>query len=46
MGLGFRVSSPRVPCRYISEGPSIYYMGGGQNYGPFLHPYYDTAPNI
>ena len=22
------------------------YMGGGQNYGPFLDPYYNTAPNI
>ena len=21
-------------------------MGGGQNYGPFLDPYYNTAPNI
>ena len=22
------------------------YMGGCQNYGPFLGPYYNTAPNI
>ena len=22
------------------------YMGGCQNYGPFLDPYYNTAPNI
>ena len=22
------------------------YMGGCQNYGPFLDPYYSTAPNI
>ena len=22
------------------------YMGGCQNYGPFLGPYYHTAPNI
>ena len=22
------------------------YMGGCQNYGPFLGPYYSTAPNI
>ena len=21
-------------------------MGGSQNYGPFLNPYYNTAPNI
>ena len=21
------------------------YMGGCQNYGPFLDPYYNTAPN-
>ena len=24
----------------------IEYMGGCQNYGPFLDPYYNTAPNI
>ena len=24
----------------------IAYMGGCQNYGPFLGPYYNTAPNI
>ena len=23
-----------------------YYMAGCQNYGPFLGPYYNTAPNI
>ena len=28
-----------VVCIYI-------YMGGCQNYGPFLDPYYNTAPNI
>ena len=22
------------------------YIGGRQNYGPFLDPYYNTAPNI
>ena len=22
------------------------HMGGCQNYGPFLDPYYNTAPNI
>ena len=22
------------------------YMGGGQNYSPFLDPYYNRAPNI
>ena len=22
------------------------YMGGCQNYGPFVDPYYNTAPNI
>ena len=22
------------------------YMGSCQNYGPFLHPYYTTAPTI
>ena len=22
------------------------HMGGCQNYGPFLGPYYDTAPSI
>ena len=22
------------------------YIGGCQNYGPFLDPYYNTAPNI
>ena len=22
------------------------YMGGCQNYGPFLDPHYNTAPNI
>ena len=24
----------------------IVYVGGCQNYGPFLAPYYNTAPNI
>ena len=24
----------------------LYYMGGCQNYGPFLGPYYSTAPII
>ena len=24
----------------------IGYMGGCQNYGPFLGPHYSTAPNI
>ena len=24
----------------------VFYMGGCQNYGPFLDPYYNTAPNI
>ena len=24
----------------------VEYMGGCQNYGPFLDPYYNTAPNI
>ena len=28
---------PKGPCGY---------MGGCQNYGPFLGPYYNTAPNI
>ena len=28
-------------CVYI-----YIYMGGCQNYGPFLGPYYNTAPNI
>ena len=26
--------------------PNKPYMGGCQNYGPFLDPYYNTAPNI
>ena len=25
---------------------SFIYMGGCQNYGPFLGPYYNTAPSI
>ena len=29
-----------------SDGLSSSYIGGCQNYGPFLDPYYDTAPNI
>ena len=37
-------------CRHlgylrVSWGGSGYHMGGCQNYGPFLAPYYDTAPN-
>ena len=24
----------------------VEYMGSCQNYGPFLYPYYNTAPNI
>ena len=26
--------------------PQLEHLGGYQNYGPFLDPYYDTAPNI
>ena len=26
--------------------PVHIYMGGCQNYGPFLGPYYNTAPTI
>ena len=37
-GLGFNI----FPNGF-HKGP---YMGGCQNYGPFLDPYYNTAPNI
>ena len=32
----------------VSVGPcnQTCHMGGCQNYGPFLDPYYNTAPNI
>ena len=30
-------------AKYLLLG---FYMGGCQNYGPFLDPYYNTAPNI
>ena len=45
MGLGFRVGS------WIGKRPGDplcekRYMGGYHNYGPFLDPYYNTAPNI
>ena len=43
------VPSKRVRRAY-KEVIGIYarwiYMGGCQNYGPFLGPYYNTAPNI
>ena len=31
-----------LSSRYVIE----MHMGGCQNYGPFLDPYYNTAPNI
>ena len=33
----------RLPLRIQSSG---LYVGGCQNYGPFLGPYYSTAPSI
>ena len=30
----------RIPCN------CLHYLGGCQNYGTFLGPYYSTAPNI
>ena len=37
-----RASEPR--CQAGSQ--VVEYMGGCQNFGPFLDPYYNTAPNI
>ena len=28
------------------QDPACIHMGGCQHYGPFLDPYYNTAPNI
>ena len=46
----------RCPSQYLSNAQpqelnfrfsfGALYMGGGRNYGPFLGPYYNTAPNI
>ena len=39
--------SARKPVSLQAPYRCIYiYMGGCQNYGPFLGPYYNTAPNI
>ena len=40
-----------VPGIFTEEGLDLthivpVYMGGCQNHGPFLDPYYNTAPNI
>ena len=39
---GFLPSGEKQTCDMATFLP----MGGYQNYGPFLGPYYNTAPNI
>ena len=39
-------SKLRNPQHQDSDVGTRPYMGGCQNYGPFLGPYYSTAPNI
>ena len=47
MGLEFRVVGYRVRVSSLVGLSSIrVHVGGCQNYGPFLGPYYNTAPNI
>ena len=37
----------RVCQTWLGAADHIWgHMGGCQNYGPFLDPYYNTAPNI
>ena len=31
---------------YMGTAIGVIKIGGCQNYGPFLDPYYNTAPNI
>ena len=47
-GPGPQAGSPRDhPGLGPTGGPyGGFHMGGCQNYGPFLSPYYNTAPNI
>ena len=46
----FRLSKLGRPLGYFTIFPNGFnrgpYMDGCQNYGPFLDPYYNTAPNI
>ena len=36
---------PYILVVYIKYPPQLY-LGGCQNYGPFLDPYYNMAPNM
>ena len=45
MGCVFVVAAETVAVLEFSHLLFLY-MGGCQNYGPFLDPYYNMAPNI
>ena len=47
--IGLRTPVLSYPVRLSPQnwhGLACFYMGGCQNYGPFLDPYYNTGPNL
>ena len=46
LGLCWGIMEKEMETIIMSYIGIMGYMGGCQNYGPFLDPHYNTAPNI
>ena len=46
LGLYWRITEKNMETTIMGYIGILGYMGGCQNYGPFLDPHYNTAPTI